>query len=217
MDDSGTALDRALSLRSSSAMIGLTSLATAAAVLEQHVQDGDLAAARSALRRGRDLDRAGPAGGHRLRRRPGVSVPGSRDDRPPAPRPPAAGRPRHGCCWSAAAPRWPARRSAARPGAAPASRPASWRRRPTSPRRRHAHKLSVVFTWTASASTYTDGYELRFTANGTAHVLTVSRDGPPPRRATPCPRGVTYVFTLASTVTVELEQHHEPDVPAIRC
>ncbi len=49
VDDSGTALDRALSLRSSSAMIGLTSLATAAAVLEQHVQDGDLAAARSAL------------------------------------------------------------------------------------------------------------------------------------------------------------------------
>ena len=43
------ALDRALSLRSSSAMIGLTSLVAAAAVLEQHVQDGDLAAARNAF------------------------------------------------------------------------------------------------------------------------------------------------------------------------
>jgi signal peptidase len=49
VEDQGTALDRALSLRSSSAMIGLTSLVAAAAVLEQHVQDGDLAAARGAL------------------------------------------------------------------------------------------------------------------------------------------------------------------------
>jgi len=49
VDDQATALDRALSLRSSSAMIGLTSLAAAAAVLEQHLQDGDLAAARGAF------------------------------------------------------------------------------------------------------------------------------------------------------------------------
>ena len=49
VDDQAQALDRALSLRSSSAMIGLTSLAAAAAVLEQHVQDGDLAAARLAF------------------------------------------------------------------------------------------------------------------------------------------------------------------------
>ena len=49
VDDQATALDRALSLRSSSAMIGLTSLAAAAAVLEQHLQDGDLAAARAAF------------------------------------------------------------------------------------------------------------------------------------------------------------------------
>jgi signal peptidase I len=49
MDDQATALDRAMSLRSSSAMIGLTSLAAVAAVLEQHLQDGDLDAARAAF------------------------------------------------------------------------------------------------------------------------------------------------------------------------
>jgi HPt (histidine-containing phosphotransfer) domain-containing protein len=49
VDDHATALDRVLSLRSSSAMIGLTDLAAAAAVVEQHVQDGDLAAARDAF------------------------------------------------------------------------------------------------------------------------------------------------------------------------
>jgi signal peptidase I len=49
VDDQEKALDRALSLRSSSAMIGLTSLTAAAAVLEQHLQDRDLAAARGAF------------------------------------------------------------------------------------------------------------------------------------------------------------------------
>jgi signal peptidase I len=49
VDDQATALDRALSLRSSSAMIGLTALAAATAVLEQHLQDGDMAAARKAF------------------------------------------------------------------------------------------------------------------------------------------------------------------------
>ena len=49
VEDQERALDRALSLRSSSAMIGLTSLSAATAVLEQHVQDGDLAAARNAF------------------------------------------------------------------------------------------------------------------------------------------------------------------------
>ena len=59
-------------------------------------------------------------------------------------------------------------------------------------------KLSVVFTWTASASTYTDGYELRYTANGTPHVhhprATVHHHD-----SYALSKGVTYVFTLAST------------------
>jgi len=48
--DLETALDRILSLRSSSAMIGLTPLAAASSVLEQHIQAGDLPAARTAFR-----------------------------------------------------------------------------------------------------------------------------------------------------------------------
>jgi signal peptidase I len=47
--DLATALDRVLSLRSSGAMIGLTTLAAAATVLEQHVQGSDLTAARAAF------------------------------------------------------------------------------------------------------------------------------------------------------------------------
>jgi signal peptidase len=48
--DLETALDRILSLRSSSAMIGLTSLAATSSALEQHIQAGDLPAARAAYR-----------------------------------------------------------------------------------------------------------------------------------------------------------------------
>lgn len=48
--DLETALDRVLSLRSSSAMIGLTPLAATSSALEQHIQAGDLPAARTAFR-----------------------------------------------------------------------------------------------------------------------------------------------------------------------
>jgi signal peptidase I len=48
--DLDTALDRILSLRSSSAMIGLTPLAATSSALEQHIQAGDLPAARTAFR-----------------------------------------------------------------------------------------------------------------------------------------------------------------------
>ena len=41
---------RILSLRSSSAMIGLTPLAATSSALEQHIQAGDLPAARTAFR-----------------------------------------------------------------------------------------------------------------------------------------------------------------------
>jgi HPt (histidine-containing phosphotransfer) domain-containing protein len=48
--DLETALDRILSLRSSSAMIGLTTLVATSSALEQHIQAGDLPAARAAFR-----------------------------------------------------------------------------------------------------------------------------------------------------------------------
>jgi signal peptidase len=48
--DLETALDRILSLRSFSAMIGLTTLAATSSALEQHIQAGDLPAARAAFR-----------------------------------------------------------------------------------------------------------------------------------------------------------------------
>ena len=48
--DLDTALDRVLSLRSSSAMLGLTSLAATSSVLEHHVHAGDLPAARTSFR-----------------------------------------------------------------------------------------------------------------------------------------------------------------------
>jgi hypothetical protein len=78
------------------------------------------------------------------------------------------------------------------------------------------NKLSVVFTWTASASTYADGYELRFTANGTAHVVTIAR-----RSTTTASyalsKGVTYVFTLASTSPSSWSRIPNPTLTSARC
>ncbi len=78
------------------------------------------------------------------------------------------------------------------------------------------NKLSVVLTWTASASTYTDGYELQYTANGTAHVLTIAR-----RSTTTTSyvlsKGVTYVFTLVSTSPSSWSSITNPTLPSIRC
>jgi hypothetical protein len=77
-------------------------------------------------------------------------------------------------------------------------------------------KLTVVFTWTASASAYTDGYELQFTASGTAHVLTVAR-----RSTTTTSynlsKGVTYVFTLASTSPSSWSSITNPTLPSLSC
>jgi hypothetical protein len=77
-------------------------------------------------------------------------------------------------------------------------------------------KLTVVLTWTASASTYTDGYELRYTAAGVARVLVL------PGRSTTTTtvalsKGVTYVFTLASTSPSSWSSITNPTAPTVRC
>src|SRR3954470_16985787 len=77
-------------------------------------------------------------------------------------------------------------------------------------------RLTVVLTWTASASTYTDGYELRYTADGAARVLVL-----PGRSTTTATyglsRGVTYVFTLASTSPSSWSSITNPTAPTVRC
>ena len=78
------------------------------------------------------------------------------------------------------------------------------------------NKLSIVLTWTASASTYADGYELRFTANGTPHVLTVARRSTT-TTSYALSKGVTYVFTLASTSPSSWSSITNPTLAPVRC
>ena len=75
---------------------------------------------------------------------------------------------------------------------------------------------TVVFTWTATGSTYADGYELRYTAGGTSMTVTI------PHRSTTSTSfvvtsGVTYVFTLVSTSPSSWTSITNPTLPAITC
>ena len=69
---------------------------------------------------------------------------------------------------------------------------------------------TVVFTWTATGSTYADGYELRYTAGGTSRTVTI------PHRSTTSTSFVRQQWRDLRVhpgvdVTLELDQHHEPD------
>ena len=77
-------------------------------------------------------------------------------------------------------------------------------------------RLTVVLTWTASASTYTDGYELRYTADGAARVL-VLRGRSTTTTTYALAKGVTYVFTLASTSPSSWSSITNPTTATVRC
>jgi Fibronectin type III domain len=79
------------------------------------------------------------------------------------------------------------------------------------------NRRSVVFTWTASAWARTDGYELRFTANGTPQTPLPVAGRSTTTISYPLSKGVTYVFTLASTSPSSWSSITNPTLPSLSC
>jgi len=75
---------------------------------------------------------------------------------------------------------------------------------------------TVAFTWTPTASTYADGYELRYTASGTSKTVVIAQRSTT-STSVPVVTGVTYVFTLVSTSPSSWTSITNPTVPPITC